>query len=203
MFTKLKWIGLFCCCLAFGYAQDLSPQTAAPKPPKVPRKPPPKPGVSAPGVKRDVASIEPAAVFHVGGAPDWQVVTEDAVWISNAPLNMVHRLDIQTNQIAANIVVGKKPCSGLAAGFGSIWVPNCGDKTVSRIDIATMLLSRRSRQRLPRAKVELRQATTRSGWLRMRWAGCRVSIRRRTRFQRESRFLLDRRQLCLEMERFG
>jgi DNA-binding beta-propeller fold protein YncE len=33
--------------------------------------------------------------------------------------------------------VGKRPCSGLAAGFGSIWVPNCGDKTVSRIDIKT------------------------------------------------------------------
>jgi DNA-binding beta-propeller fold protein YncE len=101
------------------------------------QKAPPKPGVSTPGVKREITSIKPTAVFLVGGAPDWQVVTDDAVWVSNAPLNMVHRLDIRTNQIAANIGVGKEPCSGLAAGFDSIWVPNCGDKTVSRIDIAT------------------------------------------------------------------
>jgi virginiamycin B lyase len=121
--SKELAIGL-CGCLVLAAAQ---------KPPQ----PPPKPGVSTPGVKRDLASIRPEAVFLVGGSPDWQVVTEDAVWISNAPLNLVHRLDIKTNQIAAYIGVGKKPCSGLAAGFGSIWVPNCGDKTVSRIDIAT------------------------------------------------------------------
>ena len=98
---------------------------------------PVKPGVSLPGVKRELTSIKPSAVFLLGGTPDWQVVTDDAVWVSNAPLNLLHRLDIRTNQIAANITVGKKPCSGLTAGFGSIWVPNCGDKTVSRVDIAT------------------------------------------------------------------
>ncbi len=122
----LKFAGIFSCISALVMAQ----QTARPKPP-------PLPGVSTPGVKRPLSAIKPAAVFLVGGTPDWQVVTEDAVWVSNAPLNLVHRLDIKTNQIAANIGVGKKPCSGLAAGFGSIWVPNCGDKTVSRIDIAT------------------------------------------------------------------
>jgi virginiamycin B lyase len=98
---------------------------------------PPKPGVSTPGVKREMAAIKPDAVFPVEGAPDWQVVTEDAVWVTSAPKNTVHRLDVKTNQVAAVIAVGKKPCSGLAAGFGSIWVPNCGDKTLSRIDIKT------------------------------------------------------------------
>ena len=98
---------------------------------------PVKPGVSTPGVKRELTSIKPSAVFLLGGTPDWQVVTDEAVWVSNAPLNLLHRLDIKTNQIAANITVGKKPCSGLTAGFGSIWVPNCGDKTVSRVDVAT------------------------------------------------------------------
>ncbi len=31
--------------------------------------------------------------------------------------------------VAAVMTVGKRPCSGLAAGFGAVWVPNCGDKT--------------------------------------------------------------------------
>ena len=126
----MKFVWTFCAVVAFA-------QEAPTAPPAQRRKPPVKPGVSTPGVKRELTSIKPVAIFLVGGTPDWQVVTDDAVWVSNAPLNLLHRLDIKTNQIAANIGVGRKPCSGLAAGFGSIWVPNCGDKTVSRVDIAT------------------------------------------------------------------
>jgi YVTN family beta-propeller protein len=101
-------------------------------------KDPPRPGVSTPGVKRQLSSITPLAVFDTGsGTPDWQALTDDAVWVANGPRNAIHRLDINTNKIAATITVGKRPCSGLAAGFGSIWVPNCGDKTISRVDIKT------------------------------------------------------------------
>jgi YVTN family beta-propeller protein len=96
---------------------------------------PPRPGVSTAGVKRPMSTIHPEAEFPVEGTPDWQVITEEAVWVTNGPKNTVHRLDPRTNKVAAVIEVGKKPCSGLAAGFGSVWVPNCGDKTVSRIDI--------------------------------------------------------------------
>ena len=96
---------------------------------------PPRPGVSTPGVRREMASIIPDAVFPVEGRPDWQVTTEDAQWVTNAPKSTVHRLDPKTNSMAAVIPVGKRPCSGLAAGFGSVWVPNCVDKTVSRIDV--------------------------------------------------------------------
>jgi YVTN family beta-propeller protein len=93
--------------------------------------------VKTPGVQRDMSTLTPMAVFPVEGVPDWQVVTEDAVWVSNGPKNSLHRLDPKSNTVVAAIEVGKKPCSGLAAGFGSIWVPNCADKTVSRVDIAT------------------------------------------------------------------
>lgn len=98
---------------------------------------PPRPGVKTPGVQRPMSDLSPVAVFPVEGVPDWQVVTEDAVWVSNKPKNTIHRLDVKTNKVVATITVGQKPCSGLAAGFGSIWVPNCGDNTVSRVDIKT------------------------------------------------------------------
>ncbi len=98
---------------------------------------PPKPGVSTPGVRREMSSITPDAVFTAEGSPDWQVTTEDAEWVTNGPKNTVHRMDVKSNTVTAVITVGKRPCSGLAAGFGSVWVPNCGDKTVSRIDIKT------------------------------------------------------------------
>src|SRR5271168_2352229 len=83
------------------------PETGqAPSPTKRgPRRP--KPGVSTPGVKRDITTIKPVAVFTTGGTPDWQVLTEDSLWVANGPMNSVHRLDPKTNQIAATITVGK------------------------------------------------------------------------------------------------
>jgi YVTN family beta-propeller protein len=121
------------------WAQDTPPQSAQPvdaaKKQKA-RRPPP-PGVATPGVKREMSTLQPEAVFPVEGTPDWQVVTDDAIWVSNGPKNSVHRLDVKTNTVAAAVTVGKRPCSGLTAGFGSIWVPNCGDHTVSRVDRKT------------------------------------------------------------------
>ena len=48
--------------------------------------------------------------------------------------------------MVAAIEVGKRPCSGLAAGFGSVWVPVSGDRPdgesgarpgLTRVDIKT------------------------------------------------------------------
>ena len=37
------------------------------------------------------------------------------------------------------VAAGKRPCSGLAIGFGSLWVPTCGDQTtaqsIARVDL--------------------------------------------------------------------
>lgn len=111
-------------------------QETAPPSPKATKRPP-RPGVSTPGVKRAMSTITPEAVFPVDGTPDWQVMTDTAVWVANGPKNNVYRLDPKTNHVAVVVEVGKRPCSGLTAGFGSIWVPNCGDKTISRIDEKT------------------------------------------------------------------
>jgi virginiamycin B lyase len=119
------------------FAQDATPPATPPAATPGRARRPPKPGVSTPGVKREMSTITPDAVFPVEGVPDWQVVTDDAIWVSNGPKNSVHRLDPKTNKVVAAVTVGKKPCSGLAAGFGSVWVPNCGDKTLSRVDMKT------------------------------------------------------------------
>ena len=125
-------------------AQDGAPPPAEKKGGGRPARPP-RPGVSTPGVKREMSTITPAAVISIPGTPDWQVMTEDAMWVSNGPKNTVHRIDVKTNEPVA-IEVGKRPCSGLAAGFGSVWVPLCGDRpnvengarpAVARIDVKT------------------------------------------------------------------
>ena len=98
--------------------------------------PAPRPGVKTPGIKVPIERLKPEAVFPVPGTPDWLAIDE-AVWVSNKPKDSVSRLDPKTNTVTATVQVGKGPCSGLAAGFGSLWVPNCGDSTLSRVDLKT------------------------------------------------------------------
>ncbi len=118
-------------------AQDAMPQAAgAPasstqRPPRVVR-----PGVATPGVRRELEKLEKEAVFPMEGSPDWSVVTSDAVWVTSARANHVVQLNPATNKPGLIATIAR-PCSGLAAGFGSIWVPSCGDKTLVRVDPST------------------------------------------------------------------
>ena len=98
---------------------------------------PPRPGVKTPGVKIPIERLKPDAVFQVPGTPDWLAIDE-AVWVSNKPKDSVSRLDPKTNTGGRHDHrSARRPCSGLAAGFGSLWVPNCGDQTMSRVDLKT------------------------------------------------------------------
>ncbi|MGE0445075.1 MAG: hypothetical protein AB7P99_07585 [Vicinamibacterales bacterium] len=104
---------------------------------------PPRPGVSTPGVKREMTALKPIAEFPIPGNPDWQVVTEDAVWVTSGRKNLVGRLDPKTNMVVTLVETATRPCSGLVAAFGSIWVPICGEqdkpetKGLQRIDPKT------------------------------------------------------------------
>jgi streptogramin lyase len=97
---------------------------------------PSPPGVNIPGVRRSMEDIRPLATFVVEGRPDWMVVTDDAVWVASANVNHVVRLDPVTNR-PGTIVTVAEPCSGLAAGFRSIWVPSCGGHNLVRFDSQT------------------------------------------------------------------
>jgi len=107
----------------------LSSMAQTPKPAR-----PPRPGVKAPNVRVPMTALKPEAVFDVPGAPDW-IAIDESVWISNFPKNTVARLDPKTNKVLAMIPVGNKPCSGLTTGFGSLWVPLCGDQALVRVDL--------------------------------------------------------------------
>ena len=111
------------------FAQAPAQPPAAAAAPQRPR----RPGVTTPGVRIPITKLKPEAVYEFAGAPDWMAVDKE-VWVSNSPKNMVARLDPKS-ATATTFAVGKHPCSGLAAGFGSVWVPNCGDSTITRLDL--------------------------------------------------------------------
>jgi virginiamycin B lyase len=98
---------------------------------------PPKTGVQKPGVQHDIADLtSKATVFPVEGHPDWMAVTKSGVWVTSSSANHVVWLDAKTNKPGA-IVTVNKPCAGLAVGFGSLWIPSCGDHQVVRVNAVT------------------------------------------------------------------
>jgi virginiamycin B lyase len=97
---------------------------------------PPKTGVETPGIQRDMAALPLVATFGVKGHPDWLAVTDDAVWVASSNVNHVVRLDAVTNE-PGTIITISQPCSGMATGFGSLWIPSCGGHSLVRADIKT------------------------------------------------------------------
>jgi streptogramin lyase len=115
-------------CVSGAMAQAPSSQSQHERP-----KFPPKTGVQTPGVQHDIADLVPVATFPVEGHPDWMAVAEGGVWVTSSSANHVVWLDATTNQ-PGTIVTVAKPCAGLALGFGSLWIPSCGDHTIVRVD---------------------------------------------------------------------
>jgi virginiamycin B lyase len=93
-------------------------------------------GAKSPGVIRPMSALHPQAVYKLAGTPDWSVVTKDAVWVSSSRVNQVSQLVPATGQVGL-IAHVQLPCSGLAYGWGSVWVPSCGSHEVVRVDEKT------------------------------------------------------------------
>lgn len=91
---------------------------------------------SAPQSVADV--LHPTTTFHLGGTPDWLAVTPNSVWVANDALKSVQRIDVGTNALLARVKLPEEPCSGLSSGFGSLWVPLCGERpSLARVDLTT------------------------------------------------------------------
>ena len=122
--NRIAIAGLLFVCLA---APDLTAQRKAVRP---------KPGVT--DVQVPFGSLKPSATFKIGGTADWVLVTDDAVWVASTKPYSVQRIDPATNTVVAKVRLSGEACSGLAFGFGSVWVPVCGKKPLlARVDALT------------------------------------------------------------------
>ena len=92
--------------------------------------------IAAVAATRPMNELKPLATIHVGATADWVAITPDAVWVGSTGPFAVHRIDPQTNKRIATVKLPGEPCAGLAAGFGSLWVPLCSQpSTLARIDL--------------------------------------------------------------------
>ena len=126
--TAMRVIGLSAAVCLFAFMTEAVAGQAA----KFPK----KTGVQTPGVQHPMARLPKSATIVMKGEPDWLTATSDAVWVTSEKTDSVVRLDPKTNQPGISVTV-HKPCSGLAVGFGSLWIPSCGDKSVVRVNAET------------------------------------------------------------------
>jgi virginiamycin B lyase len=85
---------------------------------------------------RSITELRPQFTFTVKGHPDWMAIAPDSVWVTSSADNIVSQLKATDNQLGVTVPVNQ-PCSGLAVGFGSLWIPGCGQHNLTRADLTT------------------------------------------------------------------
>jgi virginiamycin B lyase len=98
-------------------------------------------GIATPGVQIPMASLKPAAEIPVPAKPDWMFFA-DSLFLPGK--NALDRIDPKTNKLDEPVTGLEKPCGGMTAGFGSLWVPSCGTGAggaLQRIDSKTLKVS--------------------------------------------------------------
>jgi virginiamycin B lyase len=84
------------------------------------------------------ADLTPSAVLKLGETADWVLPAGGALWVGSTGPFAIHRINPKTNRVTARTIVPGEPCAGLAAGFGSLWVPLCSEpRTLARLDLKT------------------------------------------------------------------
>src|SRR6202789_367131 len=93
-------------------------------------------GIDPEIASRPMSELAPVATIHVGKSADWVAILADAVWVGSTGPFAVHRIDPRTNRLVATVELPGEPCAGLASGFGSLWIPLCGDHpAMAKVDL--------------------------------------------------------------------
>jgi virginiamycin B lyase len=91
--------------------------------------------------QRPITGLRPRATIRLGATADWVAITDDSVWIGSTGPNAVHRIDPVSTEVTDVVEVPGNPCSGLATGFRSLWVPlGPENPAIARVDLRTRRL---------------------------------------------------------------
>lgn len=90
-------------------------------------------GLAEPQEPSSFSAIAERAAYtmRVPGYPDFLVADEDAVWTTNR--GRIEKWRHDRPEPVASVPV-PKPCGAMEIGFGSVWVANCQDSSLYRID---------------------------------------------------------------------
>jgi virginiamycin B lyase len=102
---------------------------------------PAKLGIQTPGVQIPFAKLKAELELTLEGSLG-SLLVEQSTWIANRSKNSVERVDPKTNKSLDPVSGLIEPCMNPQLGFGSVWVLNCGDGTLARIDTKTAKVSK-------------------------------------------------------------
>jgi streptogramin lyase len=91
-------------------------------------------GVKTPGVQIPFAKLKAEAEFE--GSPAW-LLFSDSVLMPAESGEALAKIDAKANKPGTFINGFSEPCAGAISAFKSVWVPNCGAGTISRLDPKT------------------------------------------------------------------
>lgn len=120
------------------------PPAAPPAPPgaAVEKKPakgaplPPRAGIKTPGIQIPFSSLKSEAELDLGAKPG-PGLTGATLWIPLRDKDSLARIDAKAAKTGEPVSGLNKPCAGAVEAFGSLWVPNCGNRTIARLDPKT------------------------------------------------------------------
>jgi len=95
-------------------------------------------GIQTPGVQIPFSRLKAELEFETPALPEWIGFT-DAIFIPNQSGDGLDRIDPRAKEVKLGDAISglKKPCGGIVNAFNALWVANCGDGTVARIDPKT------------------------------------------------------------------
>ncbi len=94
----------------------------------------PTSGVKTPGVQIPFAKLKAEAEFE--GSPGW-LLFSDSILLPAPTGEALAKIDAKQNKPGVPVPGFDKPCAGAIMAFRSVWVPNCGAGTISRMDPKT------------------------------------------------------------------
>lgn len=119
-------IGLcFALALLVSAAQSGKPAKGAKHP-----RPASRQGIETPGVQIPSSSLKAEAEFRL--APRWMVFS-GSILIPNKTGGL-ERLNAKTSKLLDSVAGVSQLCGGAVIGFKSLWIPNCGDHGLMRLD---------------------------------------------------------------------
>jgi virginiamycin B lyase len=93
--------------------------------------PAPRVGIKTPGIQIPFSRLKAEAEFDEPAKPAW-LFFSTSTFVPTA--DSLERIDPKTNKKLDAVGGLAKPCGGMTAAFGSLWVPACGDGSLTRVD---------------------------------------------------------------------
>ncbi len=132
-------------------------------PRKEPNRAAPSLGVKTPGVQIPFAHLKTELEFKPPAPAAW-IAFADSILIPSK--DGLERVDPKTKEgkFGEPISGIKQPCAGLVNAFSSLWVPNCGDGTLARVDPKTYQVTAKLATGTGRARIGI-AASSDSVWM--------------------------------------